>query len=750
MTEPKEVSDMARPELLRETSRGSATPPASSHRPLRLAVFASGHGTNFAAIWQQYQAGQLPALKPILLITDRACEAEALAEQFGLPHERFLRRDYPSEAARERAMLERLQAFQVDLIALAGYMRMVGQTLLNAYPQRILNLHPALLPLYPGTEAILRAYQDGVPYSGVTVHYIDAGMDTGPVLAQEKVARPSGISLREFEARIHAAEHRLFPATLEKVAENIQKRKGAPMQHFALLSMFKKEGLIPLAQGLLAHNLSLLSTGGTARALREAGLPVTEVQALTHFPEMMDGRVKTLHPAIHGGILARRDREDDLSRLAENDFGLIDVVACNLYPFAEVLAKGVSDAEQIEMIDIGGPSMLRAAAKNHRWVTVLVDPADYDAALASLDTAESMEARALRRHLAAKVFQETARYDALVAAYLESPADFAEAGKEDQAAAFPAVVQFTGRQIQSLRYGENPHQKASFYALSESSEWSLSRAVQLHGKELSYNNIQDTNAALELLAEFSRPTVVVLKHMNPCGLGSDDDLYTAWRKAYESDPVSIFGGIIACNREVTKEIADELHKLFLEIVIAPSFTPEAEAVLAARKNIRLLTLPMRGPLARNTHKVVSVIDGFLLQERDLAREKREDCRLMTEKAPDEALWSDLLEANLVVKHCKSNAIVVYKDGATLGIGVGQSNRVGAAKLALEQAGEKARGAVLASDAFFPMPDTVDLAADFGISAIIQPGGSLRDQDSIDVCNARGIAMVASGVRHFKH
>lgn len=531
------------------------------------------------------------------------------------------------------------------------------------------------------------------------------------------------------------------------------------MQKTALLSVFDKTGLTAFAQGLAALGYRLISSGGTCRHLQEAGLEVTEVSNLTHFPEMLGGRVKTLHPVIHGGILARRDNPEDLASLADQGIETIDLVCVNLYPFAQVLAKGGEEAELIENIDIGGPTLLRAAAKNFRHVWVVTDPDDYEQVLQDLQAgqegqATDQEILAQRRLLAAKVFQSTFHYDQLISSYFQKATaltdDHVSAGEMEDDQLFPEIIDLEGKRLQLLRYGENPHQRAAFYRWANLSDSGLPAAQQLHGKELSYNNIQDANAALELLYEFDQPCVVALKHMNPCGLALGQDIYQAWQAAYEADPVSIFGGIVAANREIDLQTARELHEIFLEIVIAPSFSQEALDLLTKKKNIRLLTLPMETKRSLDSLKVVSVLDGFLLQERDLRQVRQEDCKLMTQAAPSEDQWADLIAGFSVVKHCKSNAIVVFKDGVTLGIGVGQSNRVGAAKLALEQAGDRAQGAILASDAFFPMPDTVELAAKFGIKAIIQPGGSIRDEDSVQVCNQEGIAMVATGVRHFKH
>lgn len=529
------------------------------------------------------------------------------------------------------------------------------------------------------------------------------------------------------------------------------------MKRYALLSVSDKAFIANFAKQLQDLGFCLLSTGGTAKHLQASGLEVTEVSKVTQHPEMLDGRVKTLHPAIHAGLLARRDHPADMAALEARGYVPIDLVVVNLYPFAKVLAQGAPEPELIENIDIGGPTMLRSAAKNFRDVFVVTNPQYYQEVIDCLKDIVtggdyySESALQLRKRLALEVFQSTYHYDQLIAGYLEKSLTGEPAtSSEDLDRLFPPTFDLTCERVSCLRYGENPHQQAALYRNPTITDSSLLAAKQLHGKALSYNNIQDTNAALELLYEFSDPCVVALKHMSPCGLAIAPEIYEAWQKAYAADPTSIFGGIVAANREITLEMAQEMHDIFLEVVIAPGFEPAAYELLAKKKNIRLLSLPMQDKTCCRGTKIISVLDGFLMQERDSKKVTREDCRLMTKKAPTEQEWADLLHAFATVKHCKSNAIVVFKDGVTLGVGVGQANRVGAAKLALEEAGEAAKGAVLASDAFFPMPDTMELAARFGISSVIQPGGSIRDQDSIEVCDRNGMSMVATGIRCFKH
>lgn len=510
------------------------------------------------------------------------------------------------------------------------------------------------------------------------------------------------------------------------------------MKKRALISVFDKSHVVEFAQGLTQLNYEIISTGGTLKLLQDSGVEAIGVDSVTGFPEILDGRVKTLHPKVHGGLLAKRSDESHLAQLKENDIHPIDIVAVNLYPFKETLAKEDStDEEIIENIDIGGPTMLRAAAKNFADVITIVDPADYDAILEQIKQ-DQVDFK-VRQKLAAKVFRHTAQYDALISGY------FAKATAD----IFPDDLSVTYEKVQTLRYGENPHQQAAFYRDPNETSLSLATAHQLHGKELSFNNIQDANAALEIVAEYDEPTAVAVKHMNPCGIGRAETLNEAFKKAYEADPISIFGGIVACNREVDTATAEQLSEIFLEIVMAPSFTQAALDILTKKKNIRLLELDMTND-AENYMKLTTVKGGVLVQTNDNGKLISDKLSYATDRKPTEQELADLLFAWKAVKHVKSNAIVLAKDNQTIGVGAGQMNRIGAANIAIEQAGEKTTDSVLASDAFFPMPDTVLAAAKAGVTAIIQPGGSKRDQDSIDVCNEHGIAMIFTGIRHFKH
>ncbi len=509
------------------------------------------------------------------------------------------------------------------------------------------------------------------------------------------------------------------------------------MKKKALISVSDKTNIIEFASGLIGCGYEILSTGGTFKLLLEANIPVTSIEDYTQFKEILNGRVKTLHPKIHGGILAIRDNLDHLKDMSDNHIAYIDLVCVNLYPFKETISKvdcKLSDA--IENIDIGGPSMLRAAAKNYPFVNVLVDYNDYNFVLKEIETTGDTTLET-KFSLAAKVFRYTASYDALIASYLT----------KIQGNDFPEKLTFTYDLKQNLRYGENPHQKGAFYVTS-GEDYSLTNAKQLNGKELSYNNLQDANAALQIVKEFDECVVVVLKHMNPCGVAIGKEIYQTFLKAYEADPVSIFGGIVATNQEIDEITALELVKIFLEIIIAPNFTPKALEILKQKKNLRLLTVNMDNKGIENK-QIVSISGGILVQENDSLL-INDELTFPTKRKPTEEEMKQLIFSKNVVKHVKSNAIVLVKDDMTIGIGAGQMNRVGACKIALEQANEKAQGAVLASDAFFPMKDSVELAAKAKISAIIQPGGSIRDQESIDECDKHNIAMVFTNMRHFKH
>lgn len=506
----------------------------------------------------------------------------------------------------------------------------------------------------------------------------------------------------------------------------------------ALISVSNKTGVVEFAKKLHEAGVDIISTGGTMKTLKEAGIPVTYVSEVTGFPEIMDGRVKTLNPYIHGGILAIRDNEEHVKAMTEHNITGIDLVVVNLYPFRQTIAKpDVSLADAIENIDIGGPAMIRAAAKNFKYVGVIVNPERYDAVAAEI--AAGGVSDELRMQLAKEAFCHTAEYDACINQYLAKQLDEGE---------FPNQAHVVLEKVQELRYGENPHQKAAFYREANSTT-GVANAKQLHGKELSFNNIVDIEAAYNIVAEFEQPAVAIIKHTNPCGTGIGATIAEAYKKAYEADPVSAFGGIVALNRPVDKETAEQISKLFIEVVITSAYDEDAFEILAAKKNIRLLTLPLPD-LNAGHMDMKRVAGGMLLQNADTMDAKPEDLKVVTKRQPTEEEMKQLIFAWKVVKHVKSNAIVVAGNDQTYGVGAGQMNRVGSAAIALEQAGDKAKGAVLSSDAYFPFRDSIDTCAKHGITAVIQPGGSIRDQESIDAANEHGIAMVFTDMRHFKH
>ncbi|MGE7602852.1 bifunctional phosphoribosylaminoimidazolecarboxamide formyltransferase/IMP cyclohydrolase [Peribacillus sp. NPDC097675] len=511
------------------------------------------------------------------------------------------------------------------------------------------------------------------------------------------------------------------------------------MKKRALISVSDKTGIVEFAKGLKEAGFEIISTGGTSKTLQDNGVDVIGISEVTGFPEILDGRVKTLHPNVHAAVLAKHGDEGHKAQLAEHHIEPIQLVCVNLYPFQSTISKpDVTVEDAIENIDIGGPTMLRSSAKNHEYVTVVVDSEDYPNVLAELKENGGVS-KTTNRRLAAKVFRHTAAYDAVISEYMT---DLAE---EEN----PESLTVTYELKQSLRYGENPHQKAAFYKKPLGSVFSIAEAKQLHGKELSYNNINDADAALQIVKEFNEPAAVAVKHMNPCGVGVGATVLEAFDKAYEADSTSIFGGIIALNREVDKATAEKLHEIFLEIIIAPGFTKDALEVLTSKKNLRLLTIDFDAA-KKQERKLTSIEGGLLVQDRDAYSLKDAEVKVATKREPTAEEWKALELGWKIVKHVKSNAIVVCNDQMTLGVGAGQMNRVGAAKIALEQAGERVVGSALASDAFFPMDDTVEAAAKAGVTAIIQPGGSKKDQDSINKADEYGIAMVFTGVRHFKH
>lgn len=516
------------------------------------------------------------------------------------------------------------------------------------------------------------------------------------------------------------------------------------MQKTALLSVSDKSGLVPFAKALVEkYDYRLLSTGGTAKLLESEGIPVTEVSDYTGFPEMMEGRVKTLHPKIHGGLLARRDKEEHMAAASAHGIDMIDLVVVNLYPFEETVARpDVTFEQAIENIDIGGPSMLRSAAKNHASVSVVVDAADYDRVLAAMD--DEVALLKLRRELALKVFQRTSAYDGAISKYLE--AEVCEAPDLGEISGIPSELNMQLPRAKVLRYGENPHQQAALYGSF------FDCFEQLQGKELSFNNIIDITAATYLIGEFQKPTIAILKHTNPCGVASADNLVAAWEQAYATDRQAPFGGIIVANQTVDVDLAAIIGKIFCEVIIAPDFTPAAVELFAKKKNLRLMTVKDSLP-ADSLREVRSVVGGILMQDRDTMPDRPSDWKVVSKRQPTEEEMRAMIFGWNVVKHVKSNAIVYAGCERTLGVGAGQMSRVDSSKIAVWKAGEAGLsldGSVVCSDAFFPFPDGLIAAAEAGAVAAIQPGGSVRDEEVIAAADERDMAMIFTGKRHFKH
>jgi len=706
----------------------------SPRAPARLAVLISGNGSNLQAVIDATQAGALPA-RVVLVVSNRR-EAYGLvrAACAGIPACAFPFKPY-REAGRSRDAYDAdlagiVAGCKPDLVVLAGWMHVLSAAFLDRFPGRILNLHPALPGQFAGTHAIQRAheaFQRGeITHTGVMVHWVVPEVDAGPVIVEAEVPICPDDTLEDLEARVHATEHRLLVDAI--------RRKSRTMTQRALLSVYDKTGLIELGQGLTRLGFELVASGGTARVLSRAGLPVTQVDQVTGFSEILGGRVKTLHPAVHGGILARRTPEH-LAELSAHGIAPFDVVICNLYPFAATVSRpGVTEADAVEEIDIGGVTLLRAAAKNFESVAVVCDPGDYPAVVAALGSGGIGPDE--RRRLALKAFRYTATYDAAIATWLT--------GRVEIGQAFPSVLNLAAERVQTLRYGENPHQHGALY------RWAGAPALfeQLLGKELSYNNIIDLDAAWAMPQEFAEPAVAIIKHTNPSGLATAASVVEAYRLALACDPVSAYGSIIATNREGGRDLVEEIGSLFVEVLVAPAYAPDALAWLAEhKKNCRVM---LARPGGGDALVIRSVRGGLLVQTPDQVIADESAWRVVTRRAPTLEERRSLAFAWRAVKHVKSNAIVLAQGTATVGVGAGQMNRVDSVYLAARRAGERARDAVMGSDAFFPFADGIEAAAAAGVTACIQPGGSLRDDDAIAAADRTGMAMIFTGERHFRH
>ncbi len=743
----------------------------------RIAVGVSGGGSNLRAIAAAAGRGELGG-RIVLVFADRACPALDWAAELGIDTALVPRGD-------DATLAETLAAVRPDAIALAGYMRIVGPHVLAAFAGRILNTHPSLLPAFPGGHAVADALAHGAKVTGCTVHLVDATLDGGPIVAQESVEILVGDDVATLHARIQAVEHRLYPrAVAALLAGALSVTPGGrhvtldvaradvviPRPRRALLSVSDKAGLVSFAEGLVAAGFELVSTGGTARTLREAGLPVTDVAAVTGFPEMLDGRVKTLHPRVHGGILADRRLEAHRHQLIEAAIAPFELVVVNLYPFAAAAERpGISLDELVEEIDIGGPSMVRAAAKNHANVAIVTTPDRYGAVLVAIADEGGVGA-GLRSALAIEAFRHTATYDARIADVL--PAQMAaagvplpeEPGLPGAADPYPASLTVALEKVEGLRYGENPHQSAARYRRPGSRPDDGPFATgepPLQGKALSYNNVLDASAAAALGRALRGPGCVIVKHTNPCGAAERPTLLEAWEAALAGDPVSAFGGVVALTRPVDAATAEALSAIFLEVVVAPSFEPEALEILARKPNLRLVVDRLLGaddgavPSPDPLGSIRSAGGAVLVTAPDTTPDDPAAWTVVTRREPSDAERRDLDLAWRLVRGVISNAIVLVRDGRLIGMGSGQTSRVNAARAAVDQArthaGEAALvGAACASDAFFPFTDALDVCLAAGVAAFVQPGGSIRDGELVAAADAADAAMLVTGIRHFRH
>jgi len=752
----------------------------------RIAVGVSGSGSNLRALQARIARGALAA-EIVLVFADRDCPAVAWAVEAGLETAVFPGLGAPDREGRadaDRQLADALLALRPDAVVLAGFMRLVGPALLGAFGGRVLNVHPSLLPAFPGAHAVRDALAAGAAVTGVTVHLVDESLDGGPIVLAEAVPVLAGDTAETLHERLHEVEHRLLPRAValllagalrvdgRRVAVDAARAASLPAPRRALLSVSDKTGLAAFAGGLVARGFELVSTGGTARALRAAGLPVTDVAAVTGFPEMLDGRVKTLHPRVHGGILADRRLAAHREQLAAAGIEPFELVVVNLYPFAEAAERAVRGELDldglVEEIDIGGPAMVRAAAKNHAGVAIVTDPARYGAVLAAIDAGGALPA-GLRAVLAVEAFRHTAAYDAriaevlpqrIVAEGLALPPEPGLPGAEDP---FPARLTLTLEKVGALRYGENPHQPAARYrrpgATAADGPFAIGEAP-LQGKALSYNNVLDGAAAAGIARLLRGPACVIVKHTNPCGAAERGTLAAAWDDALAADPVSAFGGVVALTRPVDREMAERLSSLFLEVVLAPGFEPAAREALAAKPNLRLVAYPALGsPAAPGapapTGALRSAGGAVLVSAPDTAPDDPATWRVVTRRGPSAAEGRDLDLAWRLVRGVTSNAIVLVRDGMLIGIGSGQTSRVDAARQAVAKAAallgaDRLVGAACASDAFFPFPDAVEACLAAGVGAFVQPGGSLHDADAIAAADAAGATMLLTGIRHFRH
>jgi phosphoribosylaminoimidazolecarboxamide formyltransferase/IMP cyclohydrolase len=731
---------------------------------VRIAVGVSGQGSNLRVLHAAQQRGVLGGTITTVF-ADRVCPGVEWAIEQGIPVLLVPPSGHPDRESWDMGLAAGLQQAEVDVVVLAGFLRILGASTLAAFRGRIVNVHPSLLPSFPGLHAIDDAMAARVVVTGVTVHLVDETLDGGPIVAQEAVPVLPSDDRASLGARIQAVEHRLLPRVVAMAAAGTlgidadghltfdRTRSGRiPVPKRALLSMSDKDGLVDLARGLDALGFELVSTGGTAAAMRAAGLEVTDVAAVTGSPEMLDGRVKTLHPRIHGGVLADLRLPQHRGQLAHANIDPFQVVAVNLYRFADAAERpGIDIDALIEEIDIGGPTLVRAAAKNHANVAILTDRRQYPAVLAELEATGAVS-EVTRRRLALAAFRLTAGYDQMISAELARR--FGADGGVEAPDRFPARLELDLERAAMLRYGENPHQAAALYVVPGADPMSgplASGATPIQGKPLSYNNLLDAAAAAGLARDLRGAAVVIVKHGNPCGAAEAGDLVSAWEGALSGDPVSAFGGVVAVKGVVDRALAERLASIFLEVVVACAFDTDARAVLAAKADLRLLEdpgivgMPVAGVELRGAGGAVLATDA------DVSIDLPQTWTSAGVRAATDADLVDLELAWRVCRHVRSNAIVLVKDGVVVGVGAGQMSRVDSARLAVAKAGpERARGAVCASDAFFPFPDALEVCAAAGVTAFAHPGGSKRDAEVIAAADAAGAAVLLTGVRHFRH
>src|SRR5829696_1978062 len=694
------------------------------------------------AVLDAVAAGEIDA-EVVAVGTDRpGCAALARAEAAGVPTFTRALSDHPTREAWNAALADTLAERAPDLVVLAGFMRVLAPSVVRRF--RIVNTHPSLLPDFPGAHAVRDALEAAVPTTGVTIHWVDDGVDTGPVLAQEPVEIRPGDDEDSLRERIQAVEKPLYVATIRRLLKELPDVTRIPVRR-ALVSVSDKTGLAELAAGLHSAGVELVSTGTTAARIAEAGVPVTPVEEVTGFPEILGGRVKTLHPHVHAGLLADPRDEAHTATLGEHGIAAFQLVVVNLYPFRQALASGSTGDDLVEQIDIGGPAMVRASAKNHAGVAVVVEPRAYGEVLEAV-RAGGFELDQ-RRRLAAAAFAHTAAYDTAIATWMAQ-----ELAPEPDW--WPRYAGLALERAAVLRYGENPHQKAALY-LDPSVASGLATARQLHGKEMSFNNYVDADAAYRAVSDFADPAVAVVKHTNPCGIAvgatdAADPVADAHRKAHACDPVSAFGGVIAVNRPVTVAMAEQVAEVFTEVLVAPGFLDGSLDVLTSKKSLRLLVVAGPRPTGVEFREISG---GVLAQQADRLDAPGDDAaawRLVAGDQVDERTLGDLLFAWRAVRSVKSNAILLARDRATVGVGMGQVNRVDSARLAVTRAGDRAVGSAAASDAFFPFPDGLQVLVEGGVRAVVQPGGSVRDAEVIEAAEAAGITLYLTGTRHFAH